>query len=68
MKPSHKNPVPAAVAVVVVALAVVVAVEIAAVAVASKPAPRSSRCRRGASTEAPLHVIPRSSYLTFNLS
>src|ERR1700704_6243612 len=51
MKPSHKNHAPAAVA-VVAAVALVAAAEIAAVAVASKPAPRSSRCRRGASTEA----------------
>ena len=41
--------------------------DVAAVAAASKSALRSSRCRRGASIEAPLHGIPRSSYLIFNL-
>jgi hypothetical protein len=69
MKPSHKNLAPAEVAAAVVALvAAVVVVAIAAGAGASNAVPTSSRCRRGASTEAPLHVIPHSSYLTFNLS
>jgi hypothetical protein len=66
MKPSHKNPAPAVV--VVVVSAVVAAVAIAAGAVASNKAPTSCNCRRGASVEAPLHVLPRSLYRTFNLS
>ncbi len=66
MKPSHKNPAPAVVAVVVVS-AVVAVVAIAVDAVASNKAPTSCM-RRGASVEAPLHVLPRSLYLTFNVS
>ena len=53
MKPSHKNPAPAAVVAAVVS-AVVAAVAIAADAVASNKAPTSGSYGRGASVEAPL--------------
>jgi hypothetical protein len=47
---------------------VAVAAEIAAVAVASKLPRRIDRYERGASIEAPLHIVRHSLYLTFNFS
>jgi hypothetical protein len=67
MKPSHKSLAPAAVVAVVVSVVVVVVVAIAADAVASNKAPTRCSYRRGASIEAPLHILPRSSYLIVNL-
>jgi hypothetical protein len=68
MRPNHKSLAPAAAVAAVVALVAAVAAEIAAVAVASKLPHRVNRYERGASSEAPLHVIPHPSYLRFNSS